>query len=151
MTDGTGLAALAVRCSEENLRSRPVGDNRSKRALGHCFSLGMQPISGFGQIHFFGGKMWKGIQRRFYSMMYYFGKTPPPSAEIDAAFEKLGEEATIAADDPLCDCQVLANSTTIQCKTRRTSACEALGELRPDVNTVTHKVGFCSSLREGSR
>lgn len=100
---------------------------------------------------FLGGQMWKGIQRRFYSMMYYFGKTPPTSAEIDAAFEKLEQEATIAANDPLCDCQVLANSTTIQCKTRRTSVCEALGERRPDVNTVPHEVGFCRSLPEGSR
>jgi hypothetical protein len=95
--------------------------------------------------------MWKGIQRRFYSMIYYFGKAPPTSAEIDAAFVKLEQEATIAASDPLCDCQVLAGSTTVQCRTRKTSACEALGEMRPDVNTVTHKVGFCSSLREDAR
>lgn len=119
----------------------------------HCSivsRLGCSQYLALGKI-IFGGQMWKGIQRRFYSMMYYFGKAPPTSAEIDAAFEKLGEEATIAADDPLCDCQVLANSTTIQCKTRKTSACEALGEMRPDVNTVVHKVGFCSGLREGSR
>ncbi|MEK9285425.1 hypothetical protein MTR72_38475 [Bradyrhizobium sp. ISRA442] len=36
--------------------------------------------------------MWQGIQRRFYSMMYYFGRTPPTSAEIDAAFEKIEAE-----------------------------------------------------------
>jgi hypothetical protein len=95
--------------------------------------------------------MWKGLQRRFYSMMYYFGRTPPTSAEIDEAFEKLERETTISANDPPCDCQVKAGSTTIQCKTRRTSACEAMGELRPDVNTIPHKVGFCKSLPEGSR
>jgi hypothetical protein len=99
----------------------------------------------------FGGLMWKGIQRRFYSMMYYFGKTPPASAEISSAFDKLEREMSVLADDPLCDCQVLAGPTTIECKTRRTSVCEAMGELRPDVNTVPHKVGFCGGLQEGSR
>jgi hypothetical protein len=84
-------------------------------------------------------------------MMYYLGKTPPTSAEISAEFERLEQEISVSADDPLCDCQVLAGSTTIECKTRKTSVCEAMGERRPDVNTVTHKVGFCSSLREGSR
>ncbi|WGR72688.1 MULTISPECIES: hypothetical protein [unclassified Bradyrhizobium] len=96
--------------------------------------------------------MWQGIQRRFYSMMYYFGRTPPTSAEIDAAFEKIEAEATVSADDdPWCDCQVKAGSTTIQCKTRRTSACEAMGEVRRDVNAIPHKVGFCRSVSEGSR
>jgi hypothetical protein len=103
------------------------------------------------KIFFSGGTMWQSLQRRFYSMMYYFGKTPPTSAEISAAFDNLERGMTVSADDPLCDCQVLAGPTTIECKTRRTSVCEAMGELRPDVNTVPHKVGFCRSLREGSR
>ncbi|MET4323175.1 hypothetical protein ABIB90_007314 [Bradyrhizobium sp. JR4.1] len=95
--------------------------------------------------------MWKGLQRRFYSTMYFLGKSPPASAAIDAAFEKLERETVVTADDPLCDCQVIAGRTTIECKTRRTSVCEAMGEIRVDVNTVPHKVGFCASLREGAR
>src|SRR5258706_3335218 len=94
-----------------------------------------------GKNLFLGGQMWKGMQRRFYSMMYYFGKTPHTSAEISASFDKLEREMSVSADDPLCDCQVLGGNTTIECKTRRTSVCEAMGELRPDVNTIPHKVG----------
>lgn len=95
--------------------------------------------------------MWNDVRRRFYSMMYRLGKTPPTSAKISADFETLEQGMSVSEDDPLCDCQVLAGSTTIECKTRRTSVCEAMGERRPDVNTVVHKVGFCSSLREGAR
>lgn len=104
-----------------------------------------------GKVHFRGGTMWQGIQRRFYSMMYYFGRTPPTSAEIDAAFEKIESEATIATNDPLCDCLVKAGPTIIQCKTRKTSTCAAMGQLRPDVNTSPHDVGFCKSVSGGSK
>jgi hypothetical protein len=95
-----------------------------------------------------GGGMWKGLQRRFYSALYYFGRTPSTSDEIDEAFKKIEQGPTILLDDPLCDCQVLAGRNTVQCKTRRTSVCEAMGEVRPDVNKVPHKVGFCRNLRE---
>ncbi|OSI36859.1 hypothetical protein [Bradyrhizobium canariense] len=102
-------------------------------------------------IFFWGGTMWQGIQRRFYFMMYYFGRTPQTSAEIDAAFEKIETEATIAADDTWCDCLVKAGPTVIQCKTRRTSTCQAMGQLRPDVNASPHTVGFCKSVSDGSK
>ncbi|WP_368508721.1 hypothetical protein [Bradyrhizobium lupini] len=91
--------------------------------------------------------MWQGIQRRFYFMMYYFGRTPPTSAEIDAAFEKIETEATIAADDPWCDCLVKAGPTVIECKTRRTSTCEAMGQLRPDVNASPHTSASAKACR----
>jgi hypothetical protein len=89
-----------------------------------------------------------GLRRAFYSTMYFFGKQPPTAADISAEFGTIEREIAITDDDPLCDCQIIAKKQTIECKTRRTSVCEAMGERRPDVHAVPHKVGFCGTLQE---
>lgn len=96
---------------------------------------------------FWGHTMWQGLRNRFYSAMYYLGKAPPTSAEITAEFDKFEQRILPSDDDPLCDCQVIVGGVTIECQTRRTSVCEALGEAKPGVNTVPHKVGYCRSAR----
>jgi hypothetical protein len=65
--------------------------------------------------------MWKTICKQTYRLLYYLGKTPPASAEIEVELDRLGQTPekggtpAPAAPGERCDCLVTAGNRKVGC------------------------------------
>jgi hypothetical protein len=95
--------------------------------------------------------MWKTIVKQANRLLYYFGKTPPSSAEVAAELDRLqqtqagGTDAKAVGDR--CDCLVTAGGTQIGCYPNITvAACNLIGDTKPGLNGTPYPLGSCRNM-----
>jgi hypothetical protein len=101
--------------------------------------------------------MWKALRKQAYRLLYFFGKTSPSSAEIALELDRLERAPQTksttterAAVDERCDCLITAGNTTVGCFPGiRKTACELIGDTRPDVTSTPLPLGSCKNIPKG--
>lgn len=100
--------------------------------------------------------MWQTILKSAYRLLYYLGKTPPSSGEIEAELNRLQQAQSgippgAEAAGGRCDCLVTAGNQQIGCYPNIASyACNLIGDSKPGLNGTPLPLGSCANMRKAS-
>jgi|SRR6516162_6420115 hypothetical protein len=103
------------------------------------------------KLYAVGASMWKTFLKQIYRLLYYLGKRPPSSAEVEAELDRLGgtppHEAVPEAIAQRCDCLVTAGSRQVGCYPNKSvAACNLIGDSQPGLNGTPLPLGSCKNM-----